>query len=379
MAPNIRPVLLTLETTSHDEESLKRRQYYARLFVKRTEACSRIIHSRHEQSIPRYDPNPLLTVGELLGTGAFSNVYELGRDVQRLYNEESEFISTVSGSSGSKDHEKPQCAIKVLKRDADEDAIADFMMEQKYLAALTTKYPHPNIIRLHGISSARTSTSLDNPDDSSFLILERIDETLDRRMIHQWRLQLEAEPTHCLLERLDAARQLSSALMHLHRLGIMYRDLKPNNIGFIGTTLKLLDFGMVKELNGFCSTGMYCMSGIVGDGAAGSYKYMAPEVLTRRPYTLSADVYSFGMVLWQMLSLEPLLENITSKRTCLERVVVHNERPHVRKHEWPNAVKDLLEHCWEKQPNKRPTMKHVYDILKQEVEKIQANLPSKEE
>jgi serine/threonine protein kinase len=389
MAPNIRPTVLplTLEESNHDEDSLSRRRHM-RLLVKRTEAYSRIIKPRHEQSLPQFDPSELI-LGDLLGTGAFSNVYELsGVDL----HDQSDGDDGYNASTGMQlpqlpagtnekarqelatrvqDNGNTQYAVKVLKSEGDEDAAADFLIEQKYLAALTIKHPHPNIIRLHGVSS--TSSSLDRTDES-FLILERVEETLVERM-NTWRRKLEAEPDYandCLLERLDAALQLSSAMTHLHRLGIMYRDLKPNNIGFIGNTLKLLDFGLIKELNTTCNTGMYCTSGI-----AGSYKYMAPEVLLQRPYSLSADVYAFGMLLWQIMSLEPLLKDITSKRSCLKRVVANHERPLI-KTEWPGEIKGLLEQCWTRQANKRSSMKHIYATLTQEVEKIKANLSSAE-
>lgn len=296
-----------------------------------------------------------------MGSGAFSNVYEL-RDVDLCGESKGDDRLRAAANS-----EKARLAVKLLKKDTDEEAAADFEIEQKYLAALTIKYPHPNIIRLHGLSSST---------DEPFLVLERVEETLVERM-NQWRQRLEEaesdQVNNVLLERLDVAFQLSSALTHLHRLGIMYRDLKPDNIGFIGNTLKLLDFGLIKELNMSCVTGMYCMSGL-----AGSFKYMAPEVLLQRPYTLSADVYSFGMVLWQIMSLEPLLEDVTSKRVCFKRVVANNERPIIRQ-EWPNSVRELLETCWTKQANKRPSMKKILVMLQQEIEKTKENLHSEEE
>lgn len=364
MAPNIQAngVSFVVEKQANEKEFKLWNQRRARLEMKRTQARSQLLQQQHEASLLQIDPNELV-LGNLLGTGAFSSVYELSGvrvDCQNDENENSKRRRALANKPESKEH-SPNYAIKVLRSDVDEDAVVDFLMEQKYLAALTIKYPHPNIVQLHGISSVKCS--FDKPNDS-FLILERVDKTLVDRMA-TWRLEERHSPNvdnDCWLERLDAALQLSAALSHLHRLKLMYRDLKPDNVGFIGSTVKLFDFGMVKELNSSCVTGMYCMSGSI----AGTWRYMAPEVLSQRPYSVSADVYSFGIVLWQILSLEPFLKDVTSKRKCLEQVVQQNVRPIVS-NDWSDSIKELLESCWA-HPNKRPTMKHIYALLKKEIE-----------
>ena len=338
---------------------------YAHLMVKKTLVSSRLIRPQHEQLIPAFDKSELV-LGKLLGSGAFSDIYELkgiefkeedcgcDTDSQSLTTEQEKARMQLAGHVAARDC---QYVVKFLKSNVRVDAASDLLLEQKYLGTLTVRYPHENIIKLHGIS---TSNTLNAPEDM-FLILERVEETLSERM-ETWRQ--EQYLNDCFIKRLDAALQLSSAMAHLHRLGIIYRDLKPNNIGFTTAgVLKLFDFGLCKELNSSSKLGQYCMSGITG-----SFKYLAPEVLKLKPYTLSADVYSFSMVLWQLLSLRPLFEGY-SKRQYVKHVVINDERLELP-NEWSSLLKCLIEKSWAREPGKRPTMKYIHGMLRQEMEEM---------
>jgi hypothetical protein len=84
-------------------------------------------------------------------------------DCQNDENENSKLGRALANKLESKEH-SPNYAIKVLRNGVDEDAVVDFLLEQKYLAALTIKYLHPNIVQVHGISSVKCS--FDKPNDS---------------------------------------------------------------------------------------------------------------------------------------------------------------------------------------------------------------------
>ncbi|CAN0350127.1 unnamed protein product, partial [Ectocarpus fasciculatus] len=120
-----------------------------------------------------------------------------------------------------------------------------------------------------------------------------------------------------LRARMDAARgglgfwpgvrhatELASVMRYLHDdampgMCILHRDLKPDNLGFRGNVMKLVDLGLAKVIK-HSETGVdefYRMSGEVG-----SLRYMAPEVASQYPYNEKADVHSFGVVMWELVT-----------------------------------------------------------------------------
>ena len=146
-------------------------------------------------------------------------------------------------------------------------------------------------------------------------------------------------------------------------------DLKPDNVGFnFEGRVKLFDFGLAKELDPLQKTtdGMYEMS-----GGTGSRRFMAPEVALGQPYNLSADIYSFSILFWELVALEKAFGKL-SQDEHRENVIKKNDRP-ILKREWRPAIQYILQNCWKRNPRERTSAKELYMQLKEQVDSYYHN------
>ena len=172
-----------------------------------------------------------------------------------------------------------QVALKVLPSEfaRDQDRVARFDREARAVAALG----HPGIAVLYDIGEA---------DGTRYLAMEYV----EGRSLHE---QLLAGPFST--ERVvDTIAQIADALEHAHRRGILHRDIKPANIMLTSEgRVKLLDFGLAKLLQGEDDT----RSAVTAPGTwMGTLHYCAPEVLRGYEADRRSDLYSLGIVLYQM-------------------------------------------------------------------------------
>ena len=184
-------------------------------------------------------------------------------------------------------------AIKTLPDELaqDEDRLQRFEREAKLLASLN----HPNIASIYG---------LEEVDGKRYLILEYVEgETLEKK------LRAGAIPVD---EVLVIAKQIAEAIEAAHEKGVIHRDLKPANIKFTADEhVKVLDFGLAKALVDEASTaselahsptiiagGSPTLAGVV----LGTAGYLSPEQARGRPVDKRTDIFSFGCVLYEMLT-----------------------------------------------------------------------------
>lgn len=172
-----------------------------------------------------------------------------------------------------------QVALKLIKRGMDSDAIIKrFVMERQILANLD----HPNIARL--IDGGTTEDGL------PYFVLEYVEGTTITRYCDRHKLNT--------LERVKLFRQVCAAVLFAHQNLVVHRDLKPSNIIVTEDgTPKLLDFGIAKLLSG--STPIETTATI---GRVLTPEYASPEQLRGLPITTRSDVYSLGVVLYELLS-----------------------------------------------------------------------------
>jgi serine/threonine protein kinase len=258
-------------------------------------------------------------------------------------------------------------------------AAADLRMEYEILSRLS----HPNIVQLRGGAAIATagcgSWSLLPPmeEECYFLLLERLDETLSRR-IHCWkRLASLPQKQYCdectpdqpsYLEKLRFARDLASALSYIHDQRLIFRDLKPDNcaISYDGT-IKLIDFGLCRELPRVSEE--ECLNGkepLFRMSCVGTRRYMAPEMIVGRGYNQKIDCYSWAMILYEMITLQKPFA--TYDRYMHKVLVCENaDRPELSL-KLPLSARNLLHRAWAQQPWDRPPMVEICSELENMIE-----------
>jgi len=127
--------------------------------------------------------------------------------------------------------------------------------------------------------------------------------------------------------------------------------------------LKMFDFGLAKRVLSSDKTdnGMYTLT-----GNTGSLRYMAPEVAKTMPYSLSVDVYSYGVLFWQLCSLSVPFGNYSCKMHA-DLVVGKGYRPSCDA-SWPESWGLLMSQCWDLDPASRPSFDHISKVINSELE-----------
>ena len=252
------------------------------------------------------------------------------------------------------------------------ESYLDLRRETEILSSLS----HKNIINIYGRCITAPDYSLRN---SYFIVLEKLSCTLDQKL-RIWskprfdienklpsffykkvkhKNQMKQRRNTPLEKRLKVAASIASGLSYLHSKNVLYRDLKPSNIGFDKNgEVKIFDLGLAVILKPDKILTEYC----------GSPRYMAPEVFQRQPYDYSVDVYSFGILLWQICSLQVPFEVVKSFDLLKKKVIQEDKiyRPKIDD-KWKLYLQELMSCCWDANPDNRPQMSAVERILQQEV------------
>nr|XP_043623977.1 serine/threonine-protein kinase STY46 [Erigeron canadensis] len=153
---------------------------------------------------------------------------------------------------------------------------------------------------------------------------------------------------------LKVSIDISKGMNYLHQNNIIHRDLKAANLLMDEhEVVKVADFGVAR---------VKAQTGVM-TAETGTYRWMAPEVIEHKPYDHKADVFSFGIVLWELLTGKLPYEYLTPLQAAVG-VVQKGLRPTIPKNT-PPKLADLLEKCWQQDPSLRPDFTEIIEILKQ--------------
>ncbi|XP_042488216.1 serine/threonine-protein kinase STY13-like [Macadamia integrifolia] len=230
-------------------------------------------------------------------------------------------------------------AIKILERPENNVERAQLMeqqFQQEVMMLATLK--HPNIVRFIGACRKPMVWCI----VTEYAKGGSVRQFLMRRQNRSVPLKLAVK------QALDVARGMA----YVHGLGFIHRDLKSDNLLiFTDKSIKIADFGVARiEVQ---TEGM--------TPETGTYRWMAPEMIQHRPYTQKVDVYSFGIVLWELITGMLPFQNMTAVQAAFA-VVNKGVRPIVPNDCLP-VLSEIMTRCWDANPEVRPSFADVVRML----------------
>ena len=238
-----------------------------------------------------------------------------------------------SGSFGTVFKGRWRGVTVAVKQYKTREQIDSFTVEVKQLSSVK----HQNIVRLYGTSSPSKI--------AAYLVMEYAEGGSLNHLLHESRQQ-EYDLRHACSWAMQTARGVS----YLHSLTpkpIMHRDLKPANLLLFsrGKILKICDFGTA------------CAVKTQMTNNTGSASYMAPEVFATSNYLESGDVYSWGIIFWEILTrMQPYKQSSNPFQILWK--VTQGARPREIE-DCPEIIWKLITRSWDKDPNERPKMRQV--------------------
>jgi serine/threonine protein kinase/Flp pilus assembly protein TadD len=242
-----------------------------------------------------------------------------------------------------------QVALKILPPEfaEDKERMSRFVREAKSASALN----HPNIITIHEIGES---------DGMHFIATEFI----EGKTLNQY---AESSPLN-LKSVVEIAVQIASALDEAHSAGIVHRDIKPDNVMIRASGLvKILDFGIAKlpatNNQSNPAEGVTAIKGTSPGMIIGTPSYMSPEQAAGKEVDARTDIFSFGVVFYEMLAGKLPFEG----ETALEMIgAVLKDEPKPLKADVPGEIKKIIGKCLKKDRNERyQTIRDVCNDLKE--------------
>ncbi|XP_077343367.1 mitogen-activated protein kinase kinase kinase 7 isoform X4 [Lithobates pipiens] len=224
-------------------------------------------------------------------------------------------------------------AIKQIESESERKA---FIVELRQLSRVN----HPNIVKLYGACL--------NP---VCLVMEYAEGGSLYNVLHG------AEPLPCYTaaHAMSWCLQCAQGVAYLHSMkpkALIHRDLKPPNLLLVagGTVLKICDFGTACDIQTHMTNNK------------GSAAWMAPEVFEGSNYSEKCDVFSWGIILWEVITRRKPFDEIGGPAFRIMWAVHNGTRPPLIKN-LPKSIESLMTRCWSKDPSQRPSMEEIVKIM----------------
>ncbi|KAM3854199.1 mitogen-activated protein kinase kinase kinase 7 isoform 3-T3 [Vipera latastei] len=224
-------------------------------------------------------------------------------------------------------------AIKQIESESERKA---FIIELRQLSRVN----HPNIVKLYGACL--------NP---VCLVMEYAEGGSLYNVLHG----AEPLPYYTAAHAMSWCLQCSQGVAYLHSMkpkALIHRDLKPPNLLLVagGTVLKICDFGTACDIQTHMTNNK------------GSAAWMAPEVFEGSNYSEKCDVFSWGIILWEVITRRKPFDEIGGPAFRIMWAVHNGTRPPLIKN-LPKPIESLMTRCWSKDPSQRPSMEEIVKIM----------------
>ncbi|XP_021283761.1 serine/threonine-protein kinase STY46-like isoform X3 [Herrania umbratica] len=267
----------------------------------------------------------LLKIGERIASGSCGDLYRgiyLGQDV----------------------------AVKILRSEHLNDALEDEFAQE---VAILREVQHKNVVRFIGACTKSPNLCIVTeymPGGSLYDYLHKNHNVLK------------------LSQLLKFAIDVCKGMEYLHQNHIIHRDLKTANLLMdTDNAVKVADFGVARFQN----------QGGVMTAETGTYRWMAPEVINHQPYDQKVDVFSFAIVLWELVTAKVPYDTMTPLQAALG--VRQGLRPDLPETAHPKLL-DMMQRCWEAAPDKRPSfceitaeLETLFEEVKETAEAVNGN------
>ncbi|XP_064864781.1 mitogen-activated protein kinase kinase kinase 7-like isoform X1 [Oncorhynchus nerka] len=224
-------------------------------------------------------------------------------------------------------------AIKTIESESERKA---FIVELRQLSRVN----HPNIVKLYGSCNIPVCLVMEYAEGGSLY-----------NVLHG----AEPLPYYTASHAMSWCFQCSQGVAYLHGMkpkALIHRDLKPPNLLLVagGTVLKICDFGTACDIQTHMTNNK------------GSAAWMAPEVFEGINYSEKCDVFSWGIILWEVITRRKPFDEIGGPAFRIMWAVHNGTRPPLIK-SLPKPIESLMTRCWSKDPSQRPSMEEIVKIM----------------